>query len=59
MVTKINLDINLDKDGNIIGLNTWHPINGKWVAISQILTHPPKYYTDGVEVFPPLENKEE
>ncbi len=52
--TKINM-----VDGRIQSISMWHPINGKWVLITQtfgesIFDNTVRYYVDGIEVFPPV-----
>jgi len=37
------------KDGEIVRLDTWHPINGEWIRLIQIFDEKGgKYYTGGV-----------
>lgn len=37
-------------DGKVQAVSMWHPINGKWVLVTQIIGENHKFYTDGVEV---------
>ena len=46
-------------DGRIQAISLWHPVNGKWVLITQmysdsIFDNTVRYYVDGIEVFPPV-----
>jgi len=42
--------ISIDKDNNIIAIDLWHKINGKYVHIAQIYEGEYKgFYTDGVK----------
>lgn len=37
-------------DGKVQAVSMWHPINGKWVLITQIIGEQHEFYTDGVKV---------
>lgn len=40
-------------DGKVQAVSMWHPVNGKWVFITQVIGEDHKFYTDGVEVSAP------
>jgi len=50
---KMPIQINMS-DGKVQAVSMWHPINNKWMLVSQIVGAEHKFYTNGVEVSAPL-----
>ena len=40
-------------DGEVQAVSMWHPINNKWVLVTQIIGDEHEFYTDGVKVSVP------